>query len=458
MSRSEQRVETVSITQLVRNKRLLELAPNAIRILAGLVVATIAATIIFGMPLRLIAGLGFLLFYVRDVSFAVMIVPVFLTTLLIYIIASAMPFWLLARVSKDSTKAIVTSILLCCVGVYLIWAFAPDGGINSIGWITIGALAAAVLTLLAHLGYLAHVRRSPLAGAVTLPRRHGGRRTAGLVPQGIGLFLRAAGAFTFEMLKILAIGSLVWLPIALIGIAVPPLAALILLGIFVAKRKAISGRILGAFRTFKARIQRNAGEILELDNRKPVLFLRSFVDDNISTRNVSGRVASVILGADVDSMRLEECVVDAVFRLGPVVALNQPGSLLPVLGAAKENVSGDWKDRVQNYLEKSQLIILIYGTSEGLQWELDEIFRRGYSDKLIVVSPPRPDIASHDVVRALHMERDDLVLLPGERILAVAGDRTTGTARAVVGRFEDAMSYTLAMRYCLAMTQRAGAG
>jgi hypothetical protein len=310
-----------------------------------------------------------------------------------------------------------------------------------------------VITFVAHLGYLAYVRHTPLAGAITLPRGPNLPLVTGLAWKRATLFLKSLGPLLLEMLKIVAIGSLVWLPIFLFGLIAPPVSAIILLIIFIAKRRSISGRLLNAFRLFKARLQRSAGELLELDHRKPILFLRSFVDDNISTRNFSGRVASVILGAPVDSIRLEECAVDTVFKLGPVIALNRSGSQTSLLGAAKENISGDWKEPLLTYLRRSKLVIAIYGTTEGIKWEISEILRQGYGDRLILIVPPKSGIDAWEAVEAFHDSSvKRAALAPGERILALARDRTTGVTHAVAGVLEDEMSYTLAARYCLSIS------
>lgn len=99
--RPEGKVNIVSIAHLVRNKRLLELAPNAIRIMAGLAVAVISATIVFGLPVRMAALVAFVIFYGHELSLAVMFIPIYFTTLLIFVFASAGPFWLLGHVSRD---------------------------------------------------------------------------------------------------------------------------------------------------------------------------------------------------------------------------------------------------------------------------------------------------------------------------------------------------------------------
>jgi hypothetical protein len=133
--RTENQVQIVSIKHLVRNKRLLEFAPDAIRIMAGLAIALISATIIFGLPVRLAAISAFLIFYVHDLAFVVMIIPVFFTTLLLFILASATPFWLLGHARRDSTTAIVVSIIVCCIATYLIVGLGSD---DSIGFFSNG--------------------------------------------------------------------------------------------------------------------------------------------------------------------------------------------------------------------------------------------------------------------------------------------------------------------------------
>jgi hypothetical protein len=124
-----------------------------------------------------------------------------------------------------------------------------------------------------------------------------------------------------------------------------------------------------------------------LDLRKshpgpPILFLRSFSDDQIEFR-------SLLRGA----ITLEEDITRSLSYHGPVVAIGRPGETLPPLGAARDYVRDDeWKNKVAEYMRSAAWVVMIIGKTAGLEWEVQHARAEGAVGKLILIIPPfEPD-------------------------------------------------------------------
>jgi len=92
----------------------------------------------------------------------------------------------------------------------------------------------------------------------------------------------------------------------------------------------------------------------------------------------------------------EEVLARHLSFVGPVVALNAPGTSLSPLGAARETIdSADWRSTVATWMDESALIIFVAPPEQmtaGLLWELERVsVHRHWAKTLIVVPPARPE-------------------------------------------------------------------
>ena len=102
----------------------------------------------------------------------------------------------------------------------------------------------------------------------------------------------------------------------------------------------------------------DAHAAMKKDMRRPIVFLRSFADDDAGW---DGEIGG----------REEEQVVPVFKRFGPVVALQDPSKLLADNpGAARLAVKGDWRDELRELLVDSQCVLIRIGTTEGLLYEI----------------------------------------------------------------------------------------
>ncbi len=145
----------------------------------------------------------------------------------------------------------------------------------------------------------------------------------------------------------------------------------------------------------------DARTLLSLDPRPPILFLRSFQDDDKPIEqglNFIGRVPFLNwLKAGRSSraltgIRLEETLAQAVEPLGPFVGIGAPGETVPELGAARAYFSNDtWQSAIVGWVDAGQLIVKIAGPTRWIRWELDTILHRNAWRRLLILIPEGSD-------------------------------------------------------------------
>ncbi len=138
---------------------------------------------------------------------------------------------------------------------------------------------------------------------------------------------------------------------------------------------------------------RAAQDVLARDTRPMVLFLRSFGDDRRRLRTATlGRHSLIEKLAPGRFDSFEEVLVRHLSRLGPVVAVNPPGTGLAPLGAARATMPADaWQSQIESWLASARLVVIAappQEVTEGLMWELGHLGEWG---KVTVVVPPTPD-------------------------------------------------------------------
>lgn len=138
---------------------------------------------------------------------------------------------------------------------------------------------------------------------------------------------------------------------------------------------------------FRARIEAGAlpraKDALWADKRRPILFLRSFTDDDEVVR-----LAPKDEPEDSIS-RLEDVISGLLRDFGPVIAVAEPG-VLPKSGAAKAFYQGDdWQEAVKTWMDQALIVVMIAGYTPGLTWEMDTLIKRGHTKKLVLIIPPR---------------------------------------------------------------------
>src|SRR5215467_13562950 len=127
---------------------------------------------------------------------------------------------------------------------------------------------------------------------------------------------------------------------------------------------------------------RRRNEII-LRGKPPVLLLRSFTDD----------VAGISPNALIPRLfrrrkRLEETIGEQLTGAGPFVAIGRPGERLPQLGASRLYLDdSEWQAIIDAFIARSELIIMIAGKTQWVQWELANVLRQDRIAALLIVFP-----------------------------------------------------------------------
>jgi hypothetical protein len=139
-------------------------------------------------------------------------------------------------------------------------------------------------------------------------------------------------------------------------------------------------------------------EAISLDKRPPILFLRSFKDDQVSL--ASARVPRYLRVMDpgVVASRFEEMLVFNYSHVGPVIAIGNPNDAITPIGAGRGYLShDDWRHQVLDIMSRSRAIVVSLSDTEGLAWELDRIRDHEYLGKALFIVPPELSNRFNDI-------------------------------------------------------------
>lgn len=132
-------------------------------------------------------------------------------------------------------------------------------------------------------------------------------------------------------------------------------------------------------------LQPSADTAVTIDPRPPILFLRSFRDDE-TTAPMRTSLAGIKWWGDI---RLEEALGQTVGKLGPFLAVGEPHEGLPQLGAARAYFDQSaWQKAVLDWIKTSRFIIMLAGPTSWIHWEMQNIVQSGRLDRLLLVLPP----------------------------------------------------------------------
>jgi hypothetical protein len=139
----------------------------------------------------------------------------------------------------------------------------------------------------------------------------------------------------------------------------------------------------------------DAHQLMLRDARPPVLYLRSFGDDRLKLLTATLGRPSLIERFTLRRFdAFEEVIVRHLSRLGPVIAVNPPGTKLAPLGAARETIdSADWQSVVAAWMARSIMIVFVAPpgqVTQGLRWELETVSANRHWNKTLLVVPPVP--------------------------------------------------------------------
>lgn len=135
---------------------------------------------------------------------------------------------------------------------------------------------------------------------------------------------------------------------------------------------------------------------VERDPRPPILFLRSFQDDQVLLKE-RGRLRSLlraIFSPGIRGRRLDHFLIEGFSRYGPALALGTPGEKSLPFGAARVYCTHDtWKSKVAEIANRSNHVVLVADSTPGVEWELSHFLKAPWREKtLFVVAPKSADL------------------------------------------------------------------
>lgn len=123
-----------------------------------------------------------------------------------------------------------------------------------------------------------------------------------------------------------------------------------------------------------------ADQILAKDLRKPIIYLRSFDDDEIVPKQF---IVNLGFG-ETD----EEALSHIFNQIGPFIAIGRPGENLPILGAYRKYTSDEeWQNVVAELLNQAQFIVFKLNDSHGLRWEFTYAIKQLEPCRIIIYFP-----------------------------------------------------------------------
>ncbi len=188
------------------------------------------------------------------------------------------------------------------------------------------------------------------------------------------------------------------------------------------------------------------------DTRPPVLFLRSFEDDQLGFHrpwwNLIGR------WLDLWSFRTnaDEAMIDEIAQYGPVVALGMPGEKKIPFGAQRYySTQEDWQDIVTRTAKSAQAIVIVAGDTPGVRWEYELLTRENLLDRTLLLFAPSADQESTANISALTAFQEaqnvqsPYEVQPGEKLIALL-PRKGSTPVLLTAEEATASAYVTAVR------------
>jgi hypothetical protein len=149
----------------------------------------------------------------------------------------------------------------------------------------------------------------------------------------------------------------------------------------------------------KRYVAESAEHLLLRDARPPVLYLRSFRDDSVTSERVlhQGLLHNQLedpswyprmFFANARMFTEEEQLAMALRKIGPFVAIGEPGEEVPRLGASRAYLSHeDWQHVVRELMLRARLVVLRAGNTPSFWWEFSQAATLLRPDQLLLLIP-----------------------------------------------------------------------
>ncbi len=149
-------------------------------------------------------------------------------------------------------------------------------------------------------------------------------------------------------------------------------------------------------------------KIVITDKRDPILFLRSFRDDQVTLPASPFNLKYWL--AEPNKWRLDHELVERFTEIAPVVAIGRPGDedKMP-FGAARLYVEDDmWKQTVYEIADRAMAIVLVADETKGVEWEIKTMLEEPYREKTLFLANPqgnRKGLSEHPILAPIFKQQ-----------------------------------------------------
>lgn len=138
-------------------------------------------------------------------------------------------------------------------------------------------------------------------------------------------------------------------------------------------------------------LRKNAESVLESDEDPPVIFLRSFQDDNVKVDIASDPVdpeTEELSLKEYGKIDLEVLLTSEAEKIGPFVAIGEPGERIPCPGAFRAYFTDEeWQPAIQKWVNKARVILVFAGMTKMVAWEISKLVNQNLLEKTIIMFP-----------------------------------------------------------------------
>ncbi len=202
-------------------------------------------------------------------------------------------------------------------------------------------------------------------------------------------------------------------------------------------------------------MKRSLHDIQDEDERAPILFLRSFLDDLVALRPRRFLFEQWLLDGTSRSMTLDYLILSEGTEYGPTVALGNPKDPAPPYGVIRGYFDhATWRLAVADLSQRSSAIIVVLDATEGVDWEIGHIIAQRYISKTLFLLTP-DDVGSErgrmllgQVLEACGQSRDVDAGVDGQRVTGF-WTNAGGNIELLTVDTPDVYAYLMAIRLFL---------
>lgn len=210
-------------------------------------------------------------------------------------------------------------------------------------------------------------------------------------------------------------------------------------------------------------MRRSLEDVQHLDARPPILFLRSFLNDQVALNARRFDPEQWLFDGTQRNANLDQILLAEGTVFGPSVALGDPGDPAPPYGAARGYFDhADWQAAVAGLCRDASAIIMALDSTEGVEWEVAHLATGRYAPKTLLLLAPEDAVTENGramlrrAATRIFGEAAGAVLAARDDAVAIGFD-ATGRPRVHVSTDLSADGYTILIReYLRGLSARTG--